>query len=105
MVPFRVDRGAIPGSFRLVGELDVAVAELLDTLVQTPPQGDLRIDLSGLAFMDSSGLRALIKMAKGLRDRGAKLVLEGSSGEVARLLQLVRADTFPGVVVIPALDS
>jgi anti-anti-sigma regulatory factor len=44
-------------------------------------------------------------MAKGLRDRGAKLVLEGSSGEVARLLQLVRADTFPGVVVIPALDS
>jgi anti-sigma B factor antagonist len=56
-------------SIRLAGELDLASAPDLLTAIfpLTTEPGDLRIDMSELSFMDSSGLQALLTTAQALR--------------------------------------
>jgi anti-sigma B factor antagonist len=53
-------------SLRLIGELDLATHPEIETLIlqrlETEPS--IVIDLSGLTFMDSSGLRTLIQVKK-----------------------------------------
>ncbi len=62
-------------SIRLAGELDLSSAPDLLTAVfpLTAEPGDLRIDMSELSFMDSSGLQALLTMAQALQG-GIELV-------------------------------
>lgn len=69
---FEINREHRDGKDRLciVGELDMATATRLDETVQAllrQGAGELVIDLSGLSFVDSSGLRLLII----LNDRAA----------------------------------
>ena len=59
--------------------------------------GDLTLELSGLAFIDSSGVRALLAAARGLAGRG-RLVLAGARPGVRRVLDLMGVDHAPGVV-------
>ena len=78
-----------PRSYRLIGSLDVPSAgslhELLDELCRTP--GDITLDLSGVTFMDSGGLRALIQTCMGLGEAGVVRIVN-PSGQVRRLLEL-----------------
>ena len=63
---------------RLRGELDVAAAPVLerDVLEQLADPVDLVvIDLEGLEFLDSSGLRALLMVQEHAQRAGARLVL------------------------------
>jgi anti-anti-sigma factor len=87
-------------AFRLSGELDLATAaELINALHPLlRPGAEIRLELSHLAFIDSSGLRALVTVAKSLLPDG-RLILSGSSGPVANLFQLVRADLIPGLAI------
>ncbi len=97
---FSIQQDSDGQTVRLVGELDLATADrLIEHLAPIlPPQGDLRLNLEGLRFMDSSGIRALIQLCQQLGGRG-RLVLHSPSGFVARLLEVIRADTFPNWVV------
>jgi anti-anti-sigma factor len=54
---------------RISGELDIAVvADLLAEVAPLTSQpGDMSIDLSRLTFMDSSGLQALLTIARDVR--------------------------------------
>jgi anti-sigma B factor antagonist len=61
-------------------------------------QGDIRLDLAALEFMDSTGIGALITVCQQLGD-GRRLVLRSPRGEVSRVLRLVRADTFPNLAI------
>ena len=87
-----------PRRLSLVGELDLATA---DTLVERvvaatgSAPGDVVLDLRGLEFVDSTGIRALIGISSRLE--GGTLVLEGPTPSVRRVLELVRADSFPNV--------
>ncbi len=56
-------------------------------------QGEKKValDLSGVDFMDSSGLSALISSAKTMQGRG-RLVLCGVGTNVSRLLSITRLD-------------
>jgi len=75
--------------FSIKGELDAATAPQLLGAIEGAYDGpgDLQFEVSGLSFCDSTGLRALLQVAKSLDGRGA-LVLQNPSPGVKRLLDL-----------------
>lgn len=76
-------------SFRVTGALDVPsggmLHELLDVLSRG--EGDITLDLSGVTFMDSGGLRAVIQACTDLGDRG-EVRLVSPSDQVRRLMDM-----------------
>ena len=66
----------------LAGELDVATAELAEQALE--PEFDV-LDLSGLEFMDSAGIRILLGIC---REREDPLVVRGVTRAVRRILDL-----------------
>lgn len=81
---------ADPRTFRLAGELDLLNAEEVAAMLEPASRGDgdLILDLSGLDFIDSSGIRALIRTAQHLGD-SARLVLRAPTRPVGVVLSLV----------------
>jgi anti-anti-sigma factor len=81
------------------GELDLSVCgDLREAIerVSTPALSLLRIDTSGLSFMDSSGLHCLIETERRCREHGTRLEVIPSR-PVSRLLKIAGvADIFTG---------
>ena len=81
------------------GELDVASGDELvaafESVVGTADT--IALDLSGITFMDSTGLGALIKMRNHMVDAAGTLVLQDVSTAVYRVLVLVGMDDLFGV--------
>lgn len=78
------------GVVRVRGELDVATASSLENVLLRPRgQGEVvELDLSELGFMDSTGLRVLLR-ARQAADRGGwEVVLVAVSAPVRRLFDL-----------------
>jgi anti-sigma B factor antagonist len=74
---------------RFVGELDMATAEYALTeaqnaLAATP--GSLIIDVSELAFCDSSGLHTFVRLQDAARSKGVDVVLRRPHPNVVRAL-------------------
>ena len=91
-----------PGRFRVEGELDLSNADELADVVEGELKGGRRVflDLSELRFMDSSGLRALIRMSKLGQEVGAPpLVLHSLSEPVRQLLAIALPSGIPGVEI------
>ena len=97
----QVERVDSPRGFRLVGELDASnVGVLSDALNrELDKAGDLTLDLAGLAFMDSSGIQALIRAAQGLEGHG-RLILRSPGDLVRRILSLIPMDKLANVEVV-----
>jgi anti-sigma B factor antagonist len=96
---FRMERAEDGQTFRLFGELDLGAVQCLrDEIRAAAPPGGIRLDLSGLEFIDSTGIQALIDISKELRGEG-KLVLASPGGQVARVLQITGIQTLPAIVV------
>jgi anti-sigma B factor antagonist len=79
----------------LTGELDIATApKLEDEVRRLEAEGGklIAIDLRGLEFMDSSGLRALLAADTRARERGARLVLVRGDDRIQRVLRITRLD-------------
>ncbi|HYH27845.1 MAG TPA: STAS domain-containing protein [Actinomycetota bacterium] len=87
-------------TLRLRGELDVATEPQLNEAFHplTEGGGTLTIDLSALDFIDSSGVRAIVRGAGALGDQGI-LELRDPGPAVQRVLDLMRLDTIPNVKV------
>lgn len=87
----------------LAGEVDATNSEelhnLLESVVLERPLL-LLVDLSGLSFMDSTGLRMLLRASRALDQQGGVLGLVSPQAAVARVLQLTRADQ-----LIPVYDT
>ena len=88
------------GSVRLmlIGELDVAVTDHLSTRLRELRKGGypIRLDLSELQFVDSSGIEEIIREVSDARRNGWQLAVDGPMTEqVARTVELVGARTFP----------
>lgn len=89
----------VGGAFALEGELDMASAEeVWDRLRAAPADSDLTVDLSGLTFMDSSGLRVFLEAACA-RSNGACVVLKDPTGPVARVLEIALPSGGPGLKI------
>jgi len=76
---------------RLVGELDRDSAPTLERelkrLTAVEPE-TLIVDLERLSFIDSSGLRCLLKAANGAASKGDALRFQGATGHVEEMLRL-----------------
>ena len=97
-----------PRTMRLIGELDASNAEeFLEALLpQIDEGGDLVLNIAELTFIDSMGLRSLLRVATGLENTG-KLFLESPQRAVARSIELVGLEQAPNIAVVggPPADS
>jgi anti-sigma B factor antagonist len=88
----------------LYGELDLAHAELLNEAIQDPQLASvsmLILDLRELRFLDSSGLRAILRAQEDCRDRGQKFAITPAAGQVQRLLDVTHAGDEFAIVASP----
>lgn len=102
---FQVETTDTPGELRLIGELDISGAEALSKAIAEVDDGraPLSLDLTRLEFLDSSGLRELLKAAREHPERPIRLVSPSPSVhkvlEIAGLLsafQVVDGPEEPG---------
>lgn len=80
-------------AINLSGELDTVTAELLRELLNSLLQKEKKqvvIDLSGISFINSSGLGALVSASLSFRRDGGRIVLSGIQGMVSRVFELTR---------------
>jgi anti-anti-sigma factor len=79
------------GRLVLTGEIDADSAPRLErAILDRFEQGStsVRLDLSGVTFMDSSGLRVVIATTEAARGRGGDLVLAEPTSAVRRLIEV-----------------
>jgi anti-sigma B factor antagonist len=91
--PIRVDVVAEGDEVILVvsGELDPHTAPALRDVIDrtvTDATTSLVLDVAGLLFIDSSGLRVIISAHKVMADRGGKLTLRAPTDNTRRLLDI-----------------
>jgi anti-sigma B factor antagonist len=74
----------------LEGEIDAHTAPSLAERFETLPSGagDFCLDMSGVEFMDSSGLRVIIELHQRAEAESRRLVLRAPSQAVGRLIEI-----------------
>lgn len=82
-------------TIRASGEIDVATApELEEQIVGHIERGSaVVLDLGGVTFIDSSGLRTLVNGRQRAEDHSTRFTLAGRSAAVDRLLHVTGLDT------------
>lgn len=78
---------------QLIGELDMAGAELLTAVLQchSCPKV-MALDLSGLTFADCAGLRAIEEICDRMHAKGGRLVLVRASERLRWLVEMTGSD-------------
>lgn len=93
---FIVERDEGRATLRVRGEVDISSADALEQRIDQLRNGDfaeLVIDLASVPFMDSSGLRVLLKAHSELQEAGGRLLVAQPSTAVARLFEVSGLDT------------
>ena len=79
----------------VAGELDVATSprlrRRLDEAVDAGAR-DLRVDLTGVGFMDSSGLGALMAVQHRLQEHAGSITIVGAAAPVRKILEITGLD-------------
>lgn len=71
------------------GDVDAHTCpDLSAALDPLPGSGDVSVDVAGVGFMDSSGLRALIGAHQAAEQAGRRLVVTKPSSSVLRLIEI-----------------
>jgi anti-sigma B factor antagonist len=81
---------------RVAGEVDLySSPELRKMILKSVPSGDgeMGIDLSGVTYIDSSGVATLVEGLRSARENGAGFVLMSPSPAVLQVLELARLDS------------
>lgn len=77
------------GALSVVGEIDAHSApDFAARLRELDGSSDRRIDMSGVEFMDSSGLRVLIEAHQAAEEAGARLILVSPGRVVSRIIEV-----------------
>ena len=88
-IAFRHHRRERDAALVVTGEIDMATADAFyDQLcvLVTAAHSPAFVDLSGVSFMDSCGLNALVRASRDAAAAGANLVLVAPSRQVRRVL-------------------
>jgi anti-sigma B factor antagonist len=93
MKPFTVstERSDAAVRVRLAGELDIGTADQAEEeirQVESEPDATLILDLAGLTFMDSTGLRMLVAADARARDAGRELTIVRGPEAVQRVIEV-----------------
>ena len=87
-----------PGPYTLVelaGDADITGSETLNTALEAQARtepGLLIIGMSGLRYLDSSALQAIVRAKLAQGRHGGRLALVGPRDNVARVLQMTEVD-------------
>ncbi|MGI8757367.1 MAG: STAS domain-containing protein [Acidimicrobiales bacterium] len=91
LLDVQIDAGPVT-TIALAGDLDPATAPVLEEAIATAVADDsvsrVLLDLGGLTFLDSSGLRVFVTAREHLTVRNAELVLRNPTDNVRRLLDI-----------------
>jgi stage II sporulation protein AA (anti-sigma F factor antagonist) len=83
---------------RVSGELDaLSVSDFVphvDQLLQGT-QRNWTVDLRDLRLLDSSGVVALVRTSRRLRELGGEMILSGATAQPLEVLRLLRLDRLP----------
>jgi anti-anti-sigma factor len=88
----------------LHGELDLASAELFHSEFENAEIGGARmvvLDLEGLQFVDSTGLRMILSAHERARERGQDFAITPGAPQVRRLLTITRVGEHLRVIDSP----
>lgn len=80
---------------RLAGELDHVTCGQLEPALseaEASPAKRIVVDLDGLVFIDSSGLRAVLRIQRRAKKDGGRLMMTRGTGEVAEMFRLTGLD-------------
>jgi anti-sigma B factor antagonist len=95
MAPFEVSRTDLETTLVVRGSLDInsapALAEEIDKIVATRP-AKVVVDLATLDLIDSSGVAALVKLYKGVRNMGGAMTIAGARDQPLAIFKLLRMD-------------
>jgi anti-sigma B factor antagonist len=95
MAPFEVNRNNDETTLVVRGSLDInsapALAEEIDKIVATRPS-KVVVDLSMLDLIDSSGVAALVKLYKGVRNTSGAMMISGARDQPLAIFKLLRMD-------------
>ena len=95
MAPFEVNRINDDTTLMVRGSLDInsapALAEEIDKIVAARPT-KVVVDLSKLDLIDSSGVAALVKLYKGVRNSGGLMTISGARDQPLAIFKLLRMD-------------
>lgn len=87
----------------LVGELDHhearSVMEAVDALIDEYLPRDCVLDMSGLCFMDSSGIAVIIKTGKRMKTLGGRTWIENPSRQPRRVIDASGIDRLVPVAI------
>jgi anti-sigma B factor antagonist len=87
---------------RASGELDLSNVNVLEGELRRAiagPPSEVILDLSAVTFIDSTGLRMLLLMAKHSRNNGDRLSMRRGSGSVERAIERAGLDS-----LLPLVD-
>jgi anti-sigma B factor antagonist len=81
------------GSLVVAGDLDAATADMMDRALRDAEAArqqrtPIVVDLRGVVFMDSSGLRTLVAASLRAGRRGTRVALRNVGPELSRLLEI-----------------
>ena len=89
---------------RLFGEFDLSAKEKFESEIAAvtgdPRPSSLVVDLAGLKFIDSSGLRAIMELYGRSRDEGVDFAVTPGPSEVQNVFELAGLDR-----VLPIMDA
>ena len=94
----RITPAAAPDHYVLVGEIDMETASQIAE-IPAPQNGSegIELDFSGVTFLDSIGIWALVNLAAGLG--GGKLIVAHATDSVRRTLEMVDMPAIGGIVL------
>ena len=80
---------------RVAGDFDLSTIDVFDEELEPSVSADLVvIELSGCTFLDSSGLRTLVRAQRRVAEAGGRLVLVAPSQPARRVLDIATLDRF-----------
>jgi len=93
----KMDRFELPGNIlkvKLTGPLDIGGVQEIDTPFSliAGSRDKVVVDLSGVSFLASIGIRVLVMAARTIGSKGGRLVVYGPSEEARRVLHATGID-------------
>lgn len=78
----------------LIGDVDAHLVARVTTMLRAvaDQSGELVVDVSGVRFMDASGLGLLVGLHRHVRAAGGRMSLMGTNPGLSRLLRITQLD-------------